>query len=567
MVMLTIVMTWPLLLKMTGYVVGDLGDNMHFAWMIGWFDRALFDLHQLPYHVPQLNYPQGWDLARSEIPLTLVLPGLPFAAAGNPVLGYNFAIACSFVFTGLAAMWWMRDLGGSWAASIFAGAAFAFNPFRMAHFRAGHLNILATMWFPIFLMGLFRLLRGQALPRWLAVASGVALGMVSLSSQYYFYLTVLIGGSLTIGYLVIFDRARFRTGGFWKPAGIMILSAAPFALIGIAPYLTLLGSGGLQQRSVFAVASGSASLTDFLLPSTDHFLWGGWITDHFVRDHWIEGSLYLGAVVTGLAVIGLVSLWRGGKRRLFWLFIGLALLGLLIAIGPYLHWNEQLVSMRLPTVLADRLGQETLAVRLPGYYLFKYVPLYDRMRTFKRAGIFVLLAAAALAGLGMDALLLGRGRSTYARLAGILFFLLAFDFYPGPFSPWSKVEPRPVDRWLAEQPDAGAVAQFPFDLEEDQLHVYYTLYNSKPFLGGFFNAYPPDQYRRIAPVMDTFPSAESLGILEGLGVRYVLIEDGTYFDSIRSELAQSQIADGLIGHIGDQWLYRLAEGSASVDPD
>lgn len=563
MVLLTIVFTWPLPLKLSHSVVGDYGDNMHFAWMIGWFDRALFDLHISPYHVPQLNYPQGWDLARSEIPLMLVLPGLPFAAAGNPVLGYNIAVLLSFVLTGLAAVWWLRDLGRSWAASVFAGVAFAFNPFRMAHFRAGHLNILATMWFPVLMLGVFRVLRGRRLPLWQGIASGVALGFVSLSSQYYFYLTVLVGGALAVGYLLIFDRAKIVDGEFWRKAGVIVLSAAPFALAGIAPYLSVLKAGGLQQRSVYAVASGSASLTDFLLPSTDHFLWGSWISQHFIRDHWIEGSLYLGVVAMCLAIVGLLSLWRT-ERRLFWLFVGLALISLVIAIGPYLHWNEQLVSIHLPAALADRLGQETLAVPLPGYFLFKVVPLYDRMRTFKRAGILVLLAISVLAGVGLDVLAERVPHHRRGWLITLLFVLLAIDFYPGPFDPWSKVEPRPVDLWLAGQPGGGAVAQFPFDLEEDQLHVYYTLYNQKPFLGGFFNAYPPEQYRRIAPVMATFPSDESLDLLAKLGVQYVLVEGDAYFDSVKPELERSPAADDLIGRIGDQWLLELKSKPVST---
>jgi hypothetical protein len=551
--------TWPLILRVSDSVVGQFGDNMHFAWMIGWFEHALIDLHALPYHVPQLNYPQGWDLARSEIPVTMVIPGLPFAAAGNPILGYNVSVLISFVLTGWATYWWLRDLGASRSAGMLAGLAFAFSPFRIAHFRAGHLNILATMWFPIFLIGLFRALRGWPTPRWLAILSGVAFGLVSLSSQYYFYLTALICLGLSLGYLILLDRERLRSRQLWQTIGWMAAAAIPFVVAGLAPYVRLVGEGGLPQRSVFGVVGGSASLTDFLLPSTDHFLWGAWISQHFTREQWIEGSLYVGAVVAVLAVFGTISLWRKDQRKTVWLLAGLAFLGFIVSIGPYLHWNEQLVAVSLPSGLAQRIGQDSLAVRLPGYYLFKGIPFYDRMRTFKRAAVFVLLPFSALAGLGLDGLRARLRPSSARYIVGLLFVALALDFYPGPFENWSKVEPRPVDRYLAGQPGNGAVAQFPFYLEEDQLHVYYTLYNGKPFLGGFFNAYPPEQYRRIRPVMEGFPDGASLDELKALGVRYVLIDIRAYADP--ASVDRGLRAHGLVsqGTYGSESVYLVGD--------
>jgi hypothetical protein len=85
-----------------------------------------------------------------------------------------------------------------------------------------------------------------------------------------------------------------------------------------------------------------------------------------------------------------------------------------------------------------------------------------------------------------------------------------------------------VDAWLAAQPDTGAVAQFPFDEESSQSQVYYTLVHQKPFLGGDFNTSAPEQYRRIRPVMDTFPSQESIDLLRQLGVSYVVVDSLRY---------------------------------------
>jgi hypothetical protein len=68
------------------------------------------------------------------------------------------------------------------------------------------------------------------------------------------------------------------------------------------------------------------------------------------------------------------------------------------------------------------------------------------------------------------------------------------------------------------------VAEFPFDLQEEQSHVFYSLTHGKPILGGFFNAFPPQQYRRIRPVMAGFPSQEAVDLLLDLGVQYVIVQ-------------------------------------------
>ena len=90
------------------------------------------------------------------------------------------------------------------------------------------------------------------------------------------------------------------------------------------------------------------------------------------------------------------------------------------------------------------------------------------------------------------------------------------------------MQPRPVDGWLAGQPGEGAVIQFPFIMSEDQEQTYYTLFHGKPFVGGFFNAFPPAQYARLLVVMENFPDTISISELGELGVEYVLVDIDEY---------------------------------------
>jgi len=522
----TVVMTWPAVTSIGTAVVGGLGDNLHFAWLIAWFDQAILSLHRLPFFAPHLNYPEGWHLARSEITPVQVLQGLPFTRLGGPILAFNAVALLSFVFSGLSAYVCTLKLSGQRIAALIAGTLFAFSPFRIAHWRVGQLNVLGTLWFPIYFVALADVLRGKGSGRWAGAIAGLALGLISLTSQYYLYMTLVASALGSAIYLLGFRRDRLGNSSLWRSLATMAMVAAPLIAIGLFPYIELALQDSYPSRSLYDVSSGSASVTDFLLPSTDHFLWGGWVGENFSRDHWPEATLYFGVITTGLALLAVLKAWRAGSGvRVLVVFAGVSIL---LSLGVHLYWNEQLVLVRLPEAIASILHRDETRVPMLGYLLHKFVPFFSMMRTFKRTGALALTAIALLAGIGA-AELLNRLKSSWRMPAGVLLLAMVWlDFYPGPFKEFSKVEPRAVDQWLATQPGNGAVAEFPFWLEEEQFHVYSTLTHGKPFLGGFFNAFPPPQYQRIWPVMEEFPNEASVRLLEELGVRYVLVETALY---------------------------------------
>ena len=121
-------MTWPLVTRMGNQMVGRVGDNIYFVWMIGWFKKALFDQHVNPFNVWFLNYPEGWSLAYTEITPAQLLLALPFSLLASPTVAYNAAHLLSFILSGLIMSLWVRSLTGSNGAALLAGTAYAFLP-------------------------------------------------------------------------------------------------------------------------------------------------------------------------------------------------------------------------------------------------------------------------------------------------------------------------------------------------------------------------------------------------------------------------------------------------------
>jgi hypothetical protein len=532
---LSLLMTWPLALHMRDSVLGEIGDNIYFIFLIRWYQKAWFELHISPFFHPWLNYPQGWSLASTDTSLSTTLFGLPASLIAGPTFGYNFAMLVTFVLSGWAMFYWVRRLTGSTLAGLVAGTIYAFLPYRMAHFLIGHMNLSGTAWFPLFFMGLYDLLRAPRLSWKPVLVTALALGLIGFASMYYLYMALLMAVVFGAGYLWFAERKRLFTLALWRSLilKLVVLALASFPLVfaALLPFLQLNSQGGVADRTISYASMYSASPTDFLLPSTDHFLFGQWVGAHFDRTLWIEATFYIGVVALILAIIG----WRkrsqtGEHVVLFKIALLVILVAFVLSLGTDLHWNNQRVEIPLPAFLQERLQRQTVPLPMPAYLLFRYLPFYSKMRAIMRFGLFVLLFNTMLAGFGAAWLLKKVRPKRQPWLALGLLFLVLFDFYPGPNPQLARVEARPVDYWLAQQPGQGAVAQFPFIQVEDQDQVYNTLVHKKPFIGGFFSANQPEQYLRIKPVLEKYPDPAGTALLRELGVEWVIFDTRQYPD-------------------------------------
>ena len=553
--LLTLGMTWPLVTRMGTSVVGMIGDNVYFVWMIGWFKQALFVQHVNPFNIWFLNYPEGWSLAYTEITQANLALALPFTFIGNEFFAYNAAMMLTFILSGFFMTLWVHHLTQRWDAALVAGTIYAFLPYHFAHFRIGHLNLSGTQWFPLFFWGLLDILQAKKVQWRSILLIGISLGLIAMTSQYYFYMCVLVTGFTAIVVLIFRDRPQLKNMSFWKNMFFSALVSLPLIAFGVWPYLQLFGQGDMPDRNISIVRTYSASITDFLLPSTDHFLIGEWIGTHFSRNLWIEGSLTIGFVALVLMVIA----WRKRKALhqeavMRFILIGFVI-AVILAMGTDLHWNEKSVELPLQGILAAKLGRDSLPIPLPGYLFFYILPFFAKLRALMRFGIFALVFSSAAAGIGAGWLLQKQQGWKQTGLAALLIMLVLFEFYPGPYTQFGQIQKREADQWLRAQPGDGALMQFPYDLLEDQEHIYDQLINQKPFVGGFFNAFPPHQYREIGPVMETFPQEDSLALTESLGVEYVFADATRYGDPQAVIDACETYGWQFIGRMGNELVF------------
>lgn len=344
----TLFMTWPLALHLKDSVIGGMGDNIYFVWLIRWYQKVFLEGQGHPFFNPWMNYPQGWNLSTTETSLASALPGVPFSYFFGPIAGYNVAVLLTFVLAGFFMYLWIRELTQSSLAGLVAGTIYAFSPYHIAHFLVGHLNLCGIEWFPLYFWGLHNLLKSKVKFDWKSVLlTGLSLGLIAFTSMYYLYMTLLFSAVFIIGYLCFSRFIVFGEKYFWLQAVAAAVISSPFVYFSLRPFINLANAGTLASRSMEYASMYSASPTDFFLPSSDHFLFGTLVSKWFDRSLWNESSLYIGLAALVLALIAVVLNKKSQHRGLI---ENLAKQGVLFT--DLLHAQEQ-----YPAILERILNQ------------------------------------------------------------------------------------------------------------------------------------------------------------------------------------------------------------------
>jgi hypothetical protein len=200
--------------------------------------------------------------------------------------------------------------------------------------------------------------------------------------------------------------------------------------------------------------------------------------------------------------------------------------------------TQRLSPLKIPYDLAE---ENAVAIPLPAMFPYLFVPPFGGIRVWSRFGVVAGLMVASLAGLGLAAWRRERwavAAHRQARVGSLLFIgLTLFEFATVPFG-LVKPGPRPVDEWLASQPEFFAVIQLPYDAALEGAQMYYSQFHGKPIASGY-GSFFPDAFTAREEDLRAFPVDRSLDVLLGWEVRYVLLSPTSFSDW---PLAQSQLA-------------------------
>ncbi|CAA9550559.1 MAG: hypothetical protein AVDCRST_MAG18-281 [uncultured Thermomicrobiales bacterium] len=539
----TVIMTWPWVTRL-GSTIPPGGDPLLQVWISRWVQHALAT-DPLNLYNTNAFYPLQYTLAYSDSNIPAGIMAAPiYLLTGNAILANNLLVLGTFVLAGCGIYALVGLLAGNRAVAFVAGLAYAFLPYRFAHIW--HLNQLGHAWTPWAIFALVLLIQRQ---RWrYAVAFGLLFAVQVLTS---FYVGFQIAFAIAIALLVAVvaePRARsLRFLGQLVAAGALALAIIlPLAW----PYVLVRDQQGLE-RTLWEAEQYQATPASYLRVQSGNRFWN-WLT---VKKGG-EDTLFPGGLVTVGAIVGLI----GFRRRPAVSVAALALLlfGVVLSLGP--TW---------------RPGPDG-GVPLPYRFLFDHFPFFKAMRVPARFGALALLALVILAGCGAawawerlcrrfpgpPRLAVGAGLT--AALAVLVMVELFTQVRLA--TPDTSAEIAATYRWLAAQPDRDPIIEFPAQTDDVNAAtmMYWSTFHWKPIVGGYsgfvprahdelIQAFTGELKRPDGSVAKnvSYPRADNIGLLQTLGVRYIVLHEYGYKREDLATIIDQLEATGVVEKVDD----------------
>ncbi|MEP7343586.1 MAG: YfhO family protein [Acidobacteriota bacterium] len=375
----------------------------------------------------------GMPLAASVYPGSFYPPNWLFAIL-SPKWAMNLVVLTTYHIALVGTYLYARRIGITRAGALIAGMAFTFGGFMINHLSHTS-RIAAAAWLPWVLLAIENIAGSE---NWQRTWRWVMLGSLFIALQFFagepqmMVFTALVALPCA---LFAINRCEEHEDILRavKALAVMLAVAVSLCLIQLLPSLELLAQS--ERRDPGAQFFDSYSLPPWQLPALVFpYFFGGALLPPYKMPYWgaeiaAVMSGYVGMLVWLLAAVALVGGRRNGR---VWLWLGIAVIALVLAFGGYLPF-----------------GLNHLLYRVPGYKTFRGLYRHQFEFTF---------AMAMLAGLGMTYLStfkqeLARRALFFGTMALTVIVTVVAALYRFFGDRLATVTPRPPDAALLSNPE------------------------------------------------------------------------------------------------------------------
>ncbi len=433
------------------------------VWSMAWISHALTTEPATLYGA-NILHPIPDALAHTDLLLTSAILATPFfLLTGNALVGFNIVMLLTYVLSGYATFLLVCRLisGKPYAihAALFAGALYAFCPYRLAH--VSQLNTMTTYWLPLILLFMHRYLEDGRRPRDLVLVA-LFFSLNTASGLYYGVFAALMAALFFVFWSLIHREApKVRDLLYGVP--VFGVAAALLAAL-LWPYLARSAAAG-HAWDIANVAYYSFEPAA-LLTSPPQSLLLGWTPEAFgiTAENGkpaYELMLYPGLAASLLAACAVLRRFASRTEALY------AALGVTFFV---LSWGP----------LATSVGS---AVSFPYRLLYDFVPGFGSLRVPARMWDIVMLCVAVLATLGLRAILERLGGRRALAMLGAASLLAALEFAPAipldRYADRGPPTPEPAYAYLAENAgEDDVVVEVPFASPVDPFRETPRMYRS-----------------------------------------------------------------------------------------
>ncbi|HXU47013.1 MAG TPA: hypothetical protein VN783_15905 [Thermoanaerobaculia bacterium] len=591
----------PIWRVFTNHLAPGPGDPILNLYFLEW------GMHQIGLGLPDLWNANFFHPLRGALTLSDHLLGPAFQLfllrplVPNPIAGYNLLLFTSFVGSGLATAWVLRQSGCSRPAALLAGGLFAFCPYRWS--QLPHLQVLLMQWIPVTLWSFDRLLAERSAKR-AAVFLAFYLLHVTGGCYFAYMIHVPMAALLAVRWLREGrELASRRSLRILAPVAVVCVLALAALFL---PYVRFSREHDLARNPGDVVAFG-ATFASYLSPApgaayfdrhSKNLLYG-WAPGLLATLTRAENALFPGLLALGFGLFGLRGFYRRGgaesaagsgrpgrgEKTATAVVVALLLLALaslaagdgltLRGMGPgprppeWVWWLSASVASsalagawlvrrragRPPLLLASAESEPwwtglglgagaCLLLSLPVFYVpaMRLLPGLSGMRVSARFGLFVTFALVAFAARGLDrAAARWSGRGSRVAFWSLLGAFALFELDPRDVN-WFQIleasEFPPVYAWLAGRPEVVAIAEVPMTANPaETAYMYYSTAHWKPIANGF-SGYDPPLHQELAGRLRGLPDRDDLDRLRQIGVTHLVIHTGKR----RAHLTQAMVA-------------------------
>ena len=367
--------TWPRFTWLADGKLPATSDVSTFVWNLWWAEHQLVHL-QNPFFTTFMAAPVGTHLAFSTLMPLAGWITAPITALYGPSASFTLltivtpGLLCYAMYR--AARLWLNEPG-----AIVAGAFFGLASMLLWQ-NWYHVNIaIGTIFLPVTIEAAVRFRRNPRMAS--AVILGVALGGSILINQESTVVALLLAIVILIPWLVgavIRNRERFRRA--IKPLGLGALIGFVIALPELIAMLQQIIAGGANPpigQLALNYAQFGVSLPTLFSPSPRLANFGlGQLASSYSyhnSQQLLEGLPTFGAVLTAVALLGIVVGWR---KRSTWAWVGLWLGCAVLALGTSVTIGKNCV---ISAGIYHRPG------KVYGHFCTQYLPLMNHLAATK----------------------------------------------------------------------------------------------------------------------------------------------------------------------------------------
>jgi len=334
---ITLIFTFPLILKFTSVIPGVDEDSPTHVWYLWWFKFSVLYLRQNPFYTDYIFYPQVINRTFDIHTFTNAVISLPFQYLFGLIAASNIIFYIGFVLSGLGTFFLSFYLTKSRLASFFAGLVFAFFPYIFAQSGDYHTNLITTWFTPFYLLFLLKTLREGGYKN--ALLAGLFFGLQGLNDLTYTSFTIFLT-LLVIFYYFIFWRRGFSLNTFKRLLTTATTFLVIFSPLASAAFKTI--KEGFHPGVSLSVQNVyGADISYFLFPWAGNPLLNKFSKVPSAISS-TEGTLYIGYIVLFLVLTYVFFLLKKNieEKKQAGLFYFLAFTFFILSLGPRLHFFE-----------------------------------------------------------------------------------------------------------------------------------------------------------------------------------------------------------------------------------